>query len=103
MMENKESDLGKYLTAGVEKIVKGAVRATLADPRESAFMARFALSSREASRRRAKAEEGGRARVFPYKFSRRCGAMSVFAIFRHKCEKHLTQSGAALAVVHCPA
>ena len=59
MMENKEFELGKYLTDGVEKIVKGAVRATLADPRERAFMARFALSSREASRRRAKAEEGG--------------------------------------------
>ena len=53
-MENKEFDLGAYLMAGVEKIVKGAVKATLTDPRESAFMARFALSSREASRRRAK-------------------------------------------------
>ena len=58
-MENKEFNLGEYLTGGVEKIVKGAVRATLSDPRESAFMARFALSSREASRRRARAEEEG--------------------------------------------
>ena len=58
-MEEKEFNLGEYLTSGVEKIVKGAVRATLSDPRESAFMARFALSSREASRRRAKAEEDG--------------------------------------------
>ena len=58
-MENKEFNLGEYLTGGVEKIVKGAVRATLSDPRESAFMARFALSSREASRRRAKAEAEG--------------------------------------------
>ena len=58
-MGNKEFSLGEYLTGGVEKIVKGAVRATLTDPRESAFMARFALSSREASRKRAKAEADG--------------------------------------------
>ena len=58
-MEEKEFNLGEYLTSGVEKIVKGAVRATLSDPRESAFMARFALSSHEASRRRAKAQEDG--------------------------------------------
>ena len=58
-MDNREFRLGDYLTEGVEKIVKGAVRATLSDPRESAFMARFALSSREASRRRARAQEGG--------------------------------------------
>lgn len=58
-MENKEFDLGQYLSDGVEKIVKGAVKATLTDPRESAFMARFALSSREASRKRAQAAVGG--------------------------------------------
>ena len=58
-MEHKEFDLGAYLTGGVEKIVKGAIKATLTDPRESAFMAKFALASREASRRRAKAAEDG--------------------------------------------
>ena len=58
-MEHKEFDLGAYLTGGVEKIVKGAIKATLTDPRESAFMTKFALSSREASRRRAKAAEDG--------------------------------------------
>ncbi len=58
-MENKEFNLGEYLTGGVERIVKGAVRATLTDPRESIFMARFARSSREASRRREKAEAEG--------------------------------------------
>ena len=58
-MENQEFNLGAYLTGGVEKIVKGAVRATLTDPKESAFMARFALSSKEASRKRAKAEQNG--------------------------------------------
>ncbi len=42
IMENKEFDLGKYMTSGVERIVKEAVRALLTDPRESVFMARFA-------------------------------------------------------------
>ena len=58
-MENQEFQLGEYLTNGVEKIVKGAIRATLTDPKESAFMARFALSSREASRKRAQAGQNG--------------------------------------------
>ena len=58
-MENKEFNLGEYLTGGVEQIVKGALKATLTDPKESAFMARFALSSREASRKRAKAGKEG--------------------------------------------
>lgn len=58
-MENQEFQLGTYLTNGVEKIVKGAIRATLTDPRESAFMAQFALSSKEASRKRTQAEKNG--------------------------------------------
>ena len=58
-MENKEFNLVEYMTGGVERIVKEAVRATLTNPRESAFMARFALSSREASRKRSKAEADG--------------------------------------------
>lgn len=58
-MEQQEFQLGTYLTNGVENIVKGAIRATLTDPRESAFLARFALSSKEAARRRARAEKKG--------------------------------------------
>lgn len=58
-MANDKFDLEKYLSESVEKIVREAVRATLSEPRESAFMARFALASREASARRAKAEAGG--------------------------------------------
>lgn len=58
-MENQEFQLGAYLTNGVEKIVKGAVRATLTDLKESVFMAKYALASKEASRKRAKAEQNG--------------------------------------------
>lgn len=52
-------NLEKYLTRGVENIVKGAVRATLKEPRESAFMARFALASKVASKKREEAEIRG--------------------------------------------
>ncbi|MCR5109249.1 MAG: radical SAM protein [Lachnospiraceae bacterium] len=55
----KEFDLQEYMTKGVERVVADAVKATLKDPRESAFMLRFARASAEASRKRKKAEEIG--------------------------------------------
>ncbi len=58
-MDDKEFNLEEYMTAGVERIVKDAIRATLQDPRESAFMARFAISCRKAAANRALWEEKG--------------------------------------------
>ena len=52
-------DIQQYLTEGVEAIVKDALRATLRDPKESLFMARFAAAARKASERRAKNEAAG--------------------------------------------
>ena len=52
-------DIQKYLTEGVEAIVRDALRATLRDPKESLFMARFAAASRKASLRRAENERVG--------------------------------------------
>jgi len=52
-------DLTAYLTGGVERIVKNILRATLKDPRESAFMLKYSIASREASGKRAAAEENG--------------------------------------------
>ena len=52
-------DLAAYLTGGVENIVKNVLRATLKDPRESAFMLKYSLASREATKRRAMYEEQG--------------------------------------------
>ena len=52
-------DIQQYLTEGVEAIVKDALRATLRDPKESLFMARFAAASRKASERRAQNEREG--------------------------------------------
>lgn len=52
-------DVQKYMITGVENIVKNAVRATLENPKESAFILKFGAASREASQKRRKAEEKG--------------------------------------------
>ncbi|MCR5137740.1 MAG: radical SAM protein [Oscillospiraceae bacterium] len=57
--ENKEFDLQAYLTRGVEQVVTDAIKATLKNPKESAFMLRFAAASRAASKKRAAAEAQG--------------------------------------------
>ena len=55
----KEFDLQAYMTGGVERIVRDALRATLKNLRESAYLARFSAASRAASKKRAKAEKKG--------------------------------------------
>ena len=52
-------DIQQYLTEGVEAIVKDVIRATLRDPKESLFMARFAAASKHASLRRMENEKAG--------------------------------------------
>ncbi len=52
-------DLQEYLTKGVEGVIADAVRATLRNPRESAFMLKFAAASKAASRHRRKLEDAG--------------------------------------------
>ena len=52
-------DLQAYVTAGVEHVVRDALKATLKDPRESAFMLRFAAASKAASKKRREAEDAG--------------------------------------------
>ena len=54
-----EFHLEKYLTRGVESIVKSAFRATLNNPAESLFMAKFAAASKRASKKREDAEKRG--------------------------------------------
>ena len=58
-MDNSGFDLQEYLEKGVEKIVAGALKATLKDPRESAFMAGFAAACRRASKKRRRSESEG--------------------------------------------
>jgi MoaA/NifB/PqqE/SkfB family radical SAM enzyme len=52
-------DLQAYVTRGVENVVRDALKATLKDPRESAFMLRFAAASKAASKKRRLAEDAG--------------------------------------------
>ena len=52
-------DIQKYMTQGVERIVADSLRATLKDPRESAFMVKFATSRKKASKIRAEEEKNG--------------------------------------------
>ena len=52
-------DIQDYMTKGVEQVVSDAVKATLKDPRESAFMLRFSAASIRASQKRRKAEDAG--------------------------------------------
>lgn len=52
-------DIQAYMTKGVERVVADALKATLKNPRESAFMVRFAAASKAASAKRRKAEDAG--------------------------------------------
>ena len=52
-------DIQAYMTKGVENVVADALKATLKDPRESAFMLKFAAASVAASQKRREAEDRG--------------------------------------------
>ncbi|MCR5324072.1 MAG: radical SAM protein [Lachnospiraceae bacterium] len=52
-------DIQSYMTQGVERVVADAIKATLKNPKESAYMTRFAIASKKASKKRRKAEDKG--------------------------------------------
>ena len=52
-------NLQEHIAKGVEKIVADTLKATLRDPRESAFMVKFAAAANRATRRRLELEEEG--------------------------------------------
>ena len=56
---DQKFDLQKHIESGVEKIVTDTLKATLRNPKESAFMMKFAAASRKASKTRMKYEEEG--------------------------------------------
>ena len=56
---DKEFYIQKYMTRGVERVVADSIKATLKNPRESAYMVRFAAASKEASKKRARLEKAG--------------------------------------------
>lgn len=49
---DREFSLTKYLNNGIENIVKGAVKASFQNPRETTFIMKFILASRKASKKR---------------------------------------------------
>ena len=52
-------NIQEYMTRGVERVVADALRTTLKNPKESAFMLKFAAASKAASSKRAKSEAKG--------------------------------------------
>lgn len=56
---DKEFNIERYMSNGVEKIVKNALKASLSNPRESIFMGKYALASKKATEKRRIAEENG--------------------------------------------
>lgn len=58
-MSNSNFDIQSYMTKGVERVVKDAVRATLKNPAESIFMAKFAMATKKAADIRNKYKEEG--------------------------------------------
>jgi len=59
MIMEKEFNIQEYMTRGVERVVSDALKATLKNPKESAFMVGFAAASATASKKRKKAEIEG--------------------------------------------
>ncbi len=55
----EQFDIQGYLAKNVEKLVRDAVKATFRNPRESAFMAKFAAASAKATSRRLNEEKEG--------------------------------------------
>jgi hypothetical protein len=56
---SKDFNIQEYMTHGVERVVSDAIKATLRNPKESAYMAKFALATKAASKKRAKLEAEG--------------------------------------------
>ncbi len=53
----QEIDLGEYLYGGIERIIKGAMKATLKNPKESVFLSKYVLSAKKAAKIRKEYDE----------------------------------------------
>lgn len=63
---DEKFDIQKYLAEGVEQVVKDALRAMLKDPKESMFLAKFAVASKKASAKREEEEKAEPCPFSPY-------------------------------------
>lgn len=52
-------NLSEYLSEGIENIVKNVLKASIKNPKESAFLIKFMLAVKEAKRKREKLESEG--------------------------------------------
>lgn len=55
----EDFNLEEYLSKGIENIVKGIIKASITNPKESLFMAKYAVSSKESAKLRRQSEEHG--------------------------------------------
>lgn len=53
----QEINLGEYLYGGIERILKGAMKATLKNPKETVFLSKYVLSAKKAAKIRKEYEE----------------------------------------------
>jgi MoaA/NifB/PqqE/SkfB family radical SAM enzyme len=56
---SSEFSLSEYMNTGIENVVKGVVKASFRNPKETAFIIKYALSSKEAKKRRDKLQRNG--------------------------------------------
>lgn len=56
---NNEFNLSDYMSDGIQNIIKGIVKASLKNPRETAFIIKYGLSIKEANKRRERLESEG--------------------------------------------
>ena len=56
---NKTFDIQAYMTKGVERVISDSLKATAKNPRETAYLLKFAAASRKASQARKEAEKAG--------------------------------------------
>ena len=59
IIQEQNSNLQNHIAVGVEKIVSDALKATLRDPKQSAFFLRFSAATRKATKRRQELEDQG--------------------------------------------
>lgn len=58
-MENKEFNLQEYMSKNIEGLVKGIIKTTLKNPKESMFMMKFASNSKKLAKIRKEYEDKG--------------------------------------------
>lgn len=56
---NKDFNLSEYMSTGIENVVKWVVKASFKNPKETAFVLKYALSSKEAKKKRESFERKG--------------------------------------------